>query len=424
MKKLIVSMSAAFCGIVAVSAASIENVIIRQQWPWSAKVNVDYTLNDATGGRHDVKVTFRSDGKEIVPAYGSLTGDRFNVAAGVHRIVWDPQYGGNQGYDKLYPNMTATVALEDSDNLYMVVDLSGGKDAASYPVSFTSVPPSGGWNQLDYKHGDKLVLRRIPAGTFEMGLTQAEIDHYGFAERSYAKDVFQRRKVTLTKPYYIGIFPVTKGQYNKMEGVAITPDWEAMNPVRSGVTYSNLRGSATWPQLADDSILGRLNAKTAAAVSAAFPGYRFELPTQAQWEMACRAGTTTTFSNGKNWSEGSTNLKEPNLDPIAWYADGSQFPLVGQKQANAFDLYDMHGLVHEFIRDLLSNAAGVPSGVTNPQTDPLLHVTLYPATWGCGGRYNGVVAECVAGYEMLVGNEGSNYNVGEGIGFRLAFVGN
>lgn len=423
MKKLVIAACVVLCGAFVSSAASIENVIVRQQWPWSPKVNIDYRLVDADGGSHDVKLTLKDGDKEIPTVYGSITGDQFGVGQGDHRLVWDPQYGGDQGYAKQYPNLTATLSIEDDGKQFMVINVSGGSDAESYPVSFTSTPPSGGWTQGNDYRGSKIVLRRIPAGTFVMGLTQAELDNYKYS-REYSRDVFLRRMVTLTKPFYIGVFAVTKQQYKYLEGVAVTPEWEAYGAVKSGVTYKMLRGSATWPALDAESALGRLTAKTQASLASVFPNGRFDLPTQAQWERACRAGTTTTFNNGKDFSVPGSTAYEPNLNGIAIYNDGSYFPNVGTARANAFGLYDMHGLVLEFIRDKLSNASGVSNGVTNPQTDPLLRSSLtdYATAWGCGGRYNAKASECVAGYEMLVGTASSNYNVSDGVGFRLAFV--
>ena len=76
---------------------------------------------------------------------------------------------------------------------YCVVDLSAGADAESYPVSMMNEPPSGGFNTDDYKMTN-LVLRLIDPGTFKMG-------------GSY--------DVTLTKPYYMGVFEVTQKQYER-----------------------------------------------------------------------------------------------------------------------------------------------------------------------------------------------------------------
>ena len=95
---------------------------------------------------------------------------------------------------------------------------------------------------------------------------------------------------------------------------------------------------------------------------------------------------------------------------------------VGEKAPNAFGLYEMHGHVLEFIRDMMSSVSGRSNGVTNPQTDPLLRGNYYDRNWGCGGRANGVVAECLSNSATMIGSINSNYNVDKCVGFRIALV--
>ncbi|MBO4545846.1 MAG: formylglycine-generating enzyme family protein, partial [Verrucomicrobia bacterium] len=79
-------------------------------------------------------------------------------------------------------------------------------------------------------------------------------------------------------------------------------------------------------------------------------GYEYTLPTEAQWEYACRAGTTTALNSGKNLSDAE---KCPEMDEVGWYSYNSNRTthLVGQKQPNAWGLYDMHGNVFEWCLD-------------------------------------------------------------------------
>ena len=234
-------------------------------------------------------------------------------------------------------------------NLYCVVDLSAGPNATNYPISYLSAEPKGGWTD-EYKT-TKLVLRRIEPGTFIMGVDQ--------------KDEFHR--VTLTKPYYIGVFEVTQCQYKLVTGTNPTPrDWAggtnaSMCPV-TGVIYSNVRGDPykkyNWPEVktvAPETFIGRMRTRTG--------NNGFDLPTEAQWEYACRAGTTSKFNNGSDNDEAMFELGrfilnqsmrdrgESDEDFAKHRPDGedhSAFTIVGSYKPNAWGLYDMHGNVWEW----------------------------------------------------------------------------
>ncbi|MBP5760986.1 MAG: formylglycine-generating enzyme family protein, partial [Verrucomicrobia bacterium] len=93
-------------------------------------------------------------------------------------------------------------------------------------------------------------------------------------------------------------------------------------------------------------------------------GYEYTLPTESQWEYACRAGTTTALNSGKNLSD---KVECPEMDEVGWYgynSDDKTHP-VGQKQPNAWGLYDMHGNVYEWCLDWYG--AYPASSVTDPK---------------------------------------------------------
>lgn len=221
---------------------------------------------------------------------------------------------------------------------YCIVDLSGGANAASYPVSYLNSVPSGGWSDT-YKT-TKLVLRKIEPGTFTMGGTC---------------------QVTLTNPYYIGVFELTQKQYKLIMGALPHTTGQSFAdalPVE-GPSWNTVRG-AEWPssaQAAESSFMGVLSAKT---------GLTFDLPTEAQWEYACRAGTTSTYNNGGD--------SESDLRTLGRYtsnrSDGkggsySYYTKVGSYAANAWGLYDMHGNVKEWCLDYYSSSS-LPASATDP----------------------------------------------------------
>ena len=278
-------------------------------------------------------------------------------ASGLVKVKAQRRIDEVEGYgDDMLAGVITSPASEVAGNshpsagkLYCVVDLSAGPNATNYPVSYLATEPKGGWTD-EYKT-TKLVLRRIEPGTFIMGDDQ--------------KDEF--RRVTLTKPYYIGVFEVTQCQYKLVTGNNPTPrHWAgrtnaSMCPV-TGVIYSNVRGDPykkyNWPEVktvAPETFIGRIRTRTG--------NNGFDLPTEAQWEYACRAGTTSKFNNGSDDDEAMFELGrfilnqsmrdrgESDEDFAKHRPDGedhSTFTIVGSYKPNAWGLYDMHGNIWEW----------------------------------------------------------------------------
>ncbi len=173
---------------------------------------------------------------------------------------------------------------------YCVVDLSGGPDAESYPVSYlrklhTRWSKEHGWPDV-YKT-EKLVLRQVPAGSFVMGCKDDP-------EES------RKPRIEIAKPFYIGVFEVTQRQYELVTGKNPSVSKGATRPVEN-VSWTDLRGpweTFNWPEerrVDPDTFIGRLRAKT---------GIPFDLPDETQWEYACRAGTGSNYNNGgNNWDD-------------------------------------------------------------------------------------------------------------------------
>ena len=246
------------------------------------------------------------------------------------------------------PALTTEKAVFNPNHPYLVIDLSHGIKAKEYPVTSLADEPKDGWTD-EYKT-EKLVLRKIEPGTFVMGSPEEELGRNSDENQ---------HEVTLTRAFYIGVFEVTQKQWER-----VTDDWPSQfnnarfrdeRPVER-VSYDAIRGAsagANWP--ATDSVdaasfLGRLRART---------DKQFDLPTEAQWEYACRAGTTTALNSGKDLTSPE---KCPNLAALGRYKDnaGKEDPngdihtgtaKVGSYLPNAWGLYDMHGNVWEWCLD-------------------------------------------------------------------------
>jgi len=285
---------------------------------------------------------------------------------------------------------------------YIVIDLSGGPGAKSYPVTTLAAVPAGGWTN-EHKT-TKLVLRKIPKGTFIMGSPSGELGRYS--------DETQHQ-VTLTQDFHIGVFQVTQKQYELVMGTNPSSYKGDARPVEN-VSYNTIRGATTdginWPDTGGsvkaDTFLGRMRART---------GLAFDLPTEAQWEYACRAGTVTALNSGKNLTAATGAC--PNMAEVGRYENNQNdgkggytntHTKVGMYLPNAWGLYDMHGNVWEwcldcYVSDIGTAAASDPKG---PATGPGRVLR--------GGRYN-VAYHCrSACRDYDYPSNGSSY-----VGFRL-----
>jgi formylglycine-generating enzyme required for sulfatase activity len=211
----------------------------------------------------------------------------------------------------------------------------------------------------------QIRLKRIPAGTFRMGSPGGEGDDTEHPQH----------RVQITRPFYLGVHEVTQGQYQAVtdrnpsyyKGSANLPvetvSW--LDAVKFCNTLSEREGLRLFYQIDGDNVR-----------VPDWSGTGYRLPTEAEWEYACRAGATTRYSFGDdpeglvaagNIADGTAKAKHPDLTWAIAARDGySDTAPVGQFRPNAFGLYDMHGNVWEWCWDWF----GVDYYQQSPTVDP------------------------------------------------------
>lgn len=223
---------------------------------------------------------------------------------------------------------------------------------SSTPPANTVVDPAKMSPTLTLPLGPRveLVLRLVPAGTFTMGSPQGEL----------GKEPDERpHEVTISRPFYVGQYEVTRAQWTAVTGRPAPHGADQLRRPVNGVS---------WDDAAD--FCARLNAQLAGRALVA--DYLFRLPTEAEWEYACRAGTTTAthygdqLSSAQAWFDGTQPYNGAPPGVNAPYNDVRD---VGSFQPNAWGLFDMHGNVQEWCLDWLGDYSFEPvSDPVGPST--------------------------------------------------------
>lgn len=419
MKLKIFVMTAATAAVHAASALPVvEPATIPFTQNGSKAVTINYSLaGDAGVVTVDIQ-TNATDGSWVSIGgthLQGLTGDVNRALPGggaEYRVSWRP----SKTWPVVEKRVMRAVVRAWATNApppYMVADLEN-PGTVRYYATKGEVP--GGITDYRYKTSC-LMMRRIPAAnaTFRMGAgTAAECNQASFFTGREMPHL-----VTLSADYYIGVYPVTqrqyylihekgKGSYADVPGGAMPSKYTGadrdVHPVEN-ICHTYLRGSTSWPSsghtiAASDKgrMIGRARAVT---------GLELDLPTEAQWEFACRAGTWSVYGNGSDtWT-----------DDIGWISENEGYNgttrEVGLGSPNAWDLYDMHGNVWELCLDWFSENYYASSPALDPP-GPESSSENYRSTRG--GRFSGpAVSARSASRAYTVHNKTSTED-----GFRLA----
>ena len=378
-------------------AADVSDVIVRQQWPWSTAIKVEYKLTNVTT---PVTVNVEAfDGETPIATPNmkeAITGDLYGIdQGGVYSFMINPvvAFGSERvAIPDLKIGLSITEEPTANDILYKIVDLKSpytvtdvrrkdfynGKYGpfvtkfsdidSTFSTSLDDVLIWTGVTQNDIYKTDKMVFRRIPAAgksfQFQKGNTAATNADYTAG---------QGIKVSFTKDYYIGVFELTQQQFRNL---TTSFDWTKYFYM-TNIACRAMRPAdelyRTW-SYADRPSAGGGNNGGATTAMRSKTGLNIVLPTEAMWEYACRAGTDTYKYNGKTgtlaWNDGfSTKVQRAwdlngygnaNPDrgaPVNYPANGYGTLYVGSLKPNAWGLYDMLGNVREWCRDRVIGSA-------------------------------------------------------------------
>ena len=400
-------------GLLALNAGATNSVTIDsvvQRWPWNNKVDITYTVsggqNVAAGVYCRLVFTATIDGSQYV--IDGVTNIGASASSGTHTVVWNPPSGIRADNCSMYATLYSADVPSGDD--YLIVDLSSGEVA--YEGLYASQADSNArYNTSSYKT-TKMAFRKIAAGGgYPTG------DSVNYATTNSATTW------TTDRDYYIGVFPVTQAQYRNMgfgnpSYKYAVGAYDVSNPADhrplEGVSWDTVRGDGEsvptnrLPATTSSStgtFLQRLNFLTGNV-------FDFDLPTEVMFEMAERAGSTSTFYWGTAADSSYAVCKDDNDNP-----DNTTLP-VGSRTPNALGLYDMAGNVWEWCLDdsSLANMANA----SDPWTPACGSVSNNSRRKRGGHCFFAPIN--YAGFRASYRNDTDRGTRNQDTGFRVAFV--
>ena len=340
MKKSIGMMFMACAFVCTAEAFTVNNVSAAARWPWNGVLDVDFNIEGAAVGdlfRVEVKAKYAEGTKTLV---GRTYVSEPLCSPGKNRVSWDARADHPElNIKDMQIAVTVHPVNVDACDVYMVIDLSSGPNSSRYPVRYTFTPPNlAPADDLaacakDPCRTTQMWFKRIKGNTFPFGGTIKNNGEGDF-------------KVRLS-PYYIGIFEVTQQQWAQVMDAwpakFTNVTWRAARPVEN-INYEDVIGHNNYPEdktVSENSFVGKMRARTGIEA--------FNLPTEAQWECACRAGYAKSFNSDFSSTDVRFKLSSADLTYNEDTATGTA--IVGTYKANKWGLYNMYGNVMEMCLD-------------------------------------------------------------------------
>ena len=325
--------------------ASVTVTSAKQRWPWNGKVDVGYTLSNTDKGEYYRLITAVTVGgttKTVTNEVGAVSDGNYKTTVDCAALF---------GAGVLAPaSITMAVRTYSAPAVstkwqltgpFLIIDLGGenGKGEFTSATYETAADlPSGAWTLeggwADTYKTRYLVMRKVKAGVpypCEPGSGGAITG-----------------TMTPTKDYWIGVHQVTQEQYARVMGSAMPPSGNEAKP-KNSISWNEIRGSADIKaKITEDSeecFMQKLCKNTGLG--------GFDLPTEAQWEIAARAGSKEEYGSYANADGIVQTATENNLSNIAWYEKSkvNEPQDVGQLRPNLWGFYDTAGNVREWCRD-------------------------------------------------------------------------
>lgn len=273
----------------------------------------------------------------------------------------------------------------------------------------------------EYTNSIGMTFRLIPPGEFAMGDTAAETEaalkeadpndrHW----QECIKSAAPQHRVILTQPFYLGAYEVTQAEYEKVMGS--NPSCFATTgtgkEVVAGIDTSRHPAEmVSWSDVTEFcaklSVLENLRplySRNGSTITS-LDGTGYRLPTEAEWEYSCRAGTTTKYWIGNG---------DDTLVQAGWFAAKSGTHPVGALAANPFGLFDIHGNVWEWVEDGWDSSAYVPFQ-DKPAVNPRHSFTTTSQRLLRGGAWDGDASYCRSASRFANASTATD----DGIGFRV-----